>query len=388
MKKYISILLITVLLLAGTQSFAEGKTSISFDSAKETLLNNSLELKRLDNSLKDTKTQYEKAVERASGINPEGDTIETTTKDGWSTRYIHYNDITKVQLTLQRDVVPDQQRLALDTAKYNRQVTENSLVTSLRSVYLSIFSADNALKLQKDSYEYAKSVYEQNKRKYEQGMITVLDFEEAEYNLLKAEKDLKAAERQKEAASMSLNNFIGSEFGTVYDEVIFSESYEASTLKAADYYIQQALTKRLELISLQREIPLLEREKGIREMNTVNERYPDARQPYEDLLNELDSKKLQLETSKLSIEDEIKEVYVDVVTSGKSVENLQKTLKLQESNLESTKKRYELGLISLNTYKQAQLSLTGAENSYKAAVYDYNTKVMRLENASGLGPAY
>ena len=91
---------------------------------------------------------------------------------------------------------------------------------------------------------------------------------------------------------------------------------------------------------------------------------------------------------RLSVALEIKNAYVDIVNTGKSVENLKKTLELQRSSFAKTQARYNAGQVSGNVLKQAEIGLLQVENAYKAALFGYNTKIMRFEFATGVGPGY
>ncbi len=50
--------------------------------------------------------------------------------------------------------------------------------------------------------------------------------------------------------------------------------------------------------------------------------------------------------------------------------------------------RYKAGMVSANIVSQTELGLIQAENGYKAMLFDYNTKLARFNNATGIGPAY
>jgi outer membrane protein TolC len=91
---------------------------------------------------------------------------------------------------------------------------------------------------------------------------------------------------------------------------------------------------------------------------------------------------------KLSIESEIKNAYTDVIQSGKSSNVMGNTLKLQQSSYEKLQARYKAGMITKSTLTQAEIGLEQTENSYNALIYDYNTRIMRFKNATGIGPGY
>lgn len=95
-----------------------------------------------------------------------------------------------------------------------------------------------------------------------------------------------------------------------------------------------------------------------------------------------------MEGMRLTIINEIKNAYVDVINTGKRLDNVNNTLKLQRSSYANMQARYKAGMISKNILTQSELGFLQVENGYKAALYDYNTRIMRFNNATGIGPGY
>jgi outer membrane protein TolC len=97
---------------------------------------------------------------------------------------------------------------------------------------------------------------------------------------------------------------------------------------------------------------------------------------------------MDLEEAKLSIENEIRNAYADIIKTGKSIENVKKAVELQKSAYEKMKAKYDAGQVAENILRQAEINLEYARNSYTVALFDYKTRIMRFEYAAGIGPAY
>ena len=118
-------------------------------------------------------------------------------------------------------------------------------------------------------------------------------------------------------------------------------------------------------------------------MNVVS-----IREEYEDLMNEIGELQTRIEIERLNIEKDLKEAYLQTIDTGRKVMEMKKMMDLQRNSLEKTYEMYEKGLIPKTTVDQMQLGYEELELSYLSILFDYNTKLMRLENAAGLGPAY
>lgn len=390
MKRIIAfITAIAALTVLCTPVFSQEKNAVSFELAKERLLKNSPVMLELGKAVEDADERYSTAMESSKNVDM-GPIITTIDIPGGGQviYYYHYNEYMKMQLTQKRDLYPDQTKHYLRLAQWNAAAAENRLVLALRDVYMGVLSADLSYALSQKKQQNALDAYGRDKARYESGLITALQLEESEYNSLKAEKEAEAARRSREAAVRNFNSFVGEEVGTGYDEIVYNEEMQAGPPAEVQHYIDKAMRERLAIISVESEQKLKEEEKEIMEVNTVHERYPDARERYADLLLEMETNGRQLQVERLNIEKELKEAYVDVVNARSSLKNLQDTLGVRKKDLQYYQSRYELGLVTRDVLEQLEAGIMEMENAYKLALYDYNTRVMRLNSAAGIGPGY
>jgi hypothetical protein len=186
----------------------------------------------------------------------------------------------------------------------------------------------------------------------------------------------------------TFNSFIGIELETTYSEIVYEEEYDPNALQNYDFYVERALSSRLEITSGIKQIALLEKKKAIMEDYPYSIVLPSNKKDYENMLNDIDKQSLLLEKAKIDIEKGIMEAYIEASESNSNIIGLKKVLDLQKSNLENMKGKYEAGLISKTMLDQIQIGHDEMENGYKAALFDYNTKLLKLEYAAGTGPAY
>lgn len=384
MKKTVSLAIIISILLFSFQSLAESNTSLFWNRATALLDVNNNTLKNMAASEKNAKGNYNDAADKAMGIN----TVSTTATYMGMEMTIHYEPYVSMLLTQQKELLPEQMKLTWEMTRDSRTVTRNSLLIGLRGLYLGLYSADNDYKLKLEKLQLAQNINNQDKVKLQNGMISDIDKAESDYNLLKAQKDADAAKRSYDNMLRSFDSFLGISLDTKFDEIIYEEQYSPSALKQLDYYVDKGLAGRLDISGVEKQRTLLEKKKEIMDRFPLSLNTVSARKDYDNLQRDIESQKLKIEKAKLDVEKGIKDAYVEVSIAGKKVEDLKRTLDLQENTLESTKKKFQAGFISKTMLDQLEIGVEELENGYKAMVFDYNTKLMKLENAAGLGPAY
>ncbi|MFZ5989646.1 MAG: TolC family protein [Bacillota bacterium] len=386
MKKFVSIILIVFMLAVMLQSYAKDDSgiSISYDSARETMLKNNRTIKSLQLAERKAYYQYSSAVQGTKGINTEGFTTETPYGD----MHISFPGDFQILLTKQKELYPLSMKYYWDMTNSRKLTTEKALELGLRDLYLGFMKAHRDYDMGLKKLELAKKKYNVSKLRFDQGHISKLEFEEAEYNLTKSQKDMEAAARSKENMLRTFNSYIGVPIDTGYDKVIYKELSSGLVLKPVDYYIEKALSERLEITSLMEEIKLKELHLSILKKNRANEIYVKIRKEYDDVSRELESLKIKLEKAKLDVEDDIKSAYIDIKKEGYNVKSMAETLNMQKRSYEKLESQYKQGLMPRIALDEMEIGLRELKNGFDLVVYGYNTKLMKLNEAAGIGPAY
>lgn len=386
MKRLISIIIASVLLmvLLPSQVIAEEKGSLSYERAVALMNLKNGTIKRLQRAENKALKEYMSNAEEAKRIDTQGFTINFGGED----YFISYDPETKVFMTKMKELFPEQMKFSWEATRDNRIVTTNTFKTTLRGIFFVVYNSQADLQLKQKQFELAKEVNRQDQIRLKNGMITVIDMQESEFELLQAQKGLDAAQRNFENAIREFNQFTGLKAELQYTEIKFEEKLAHPKWQPVDYYIEQALSNRFDMVSIRKQISLKEQERKIIEASYVYKISTTAQDEHERLLNDLEQLNLDLESARLTIMDEINGAYIDVIKAGKSVDNMNNTLKLQRSSFAKMQSRYKAGVISKNILAQAEIGLMQVENGYKATLYDYNSRILRFNNATGIGPGY
>lgn len=384
MKKAIFSIIISIILLLSSSSFASSEGDIYWNLAAVRMEQNNNTLLNMIGSEHIAKRQYDEAVENAKDINPDGMLITLFGEK----HYIKFEQQTQMYLTLQKELNPEQMKLSWEMEKAKGTITRNSMVVGLRNLYFGLYNADNNRKLARKKYELAQNIYKQDKIRQERGLISDVDFSASEHNLLKAKMAVDASERNYENMLRSFNSYIGVALDTKYNRIIYDEQFNEARLKPCEEYVKNALGIRLEITGVEKQLSLLERQKNIMDMYPKMLSIPTIREDYDDILLQIDILSLDLESARLNTAKEIEEAYVEVDGAKKNVINMKNMLDIQRNSLDNIEKRYQSGMVSKNMLDQAQISYDEMENNYEALLFDYNTKLMKLEYAAGVGPGY
>ncbi|NLD49433.1 MAG: TolC family protein [Clostridiaceae bacterium] len=386
MKKIVSIALIFFTLVFVFQTNAQEKEakSISYNSAAEIMLKNSNTIKKQKQSEKKAFFQYNNFIQSSRGISTDGMTVDTP----FGEMKFKYPKNLQVLLMMRREFYPVQMKYGWDMAVKGSGITESALKTGLRDLYLGFMKADMDYDLGLKKLDLAVRKYEISKLKLERGLISQIEFDEAEYEYLKAQKDSDASKRNRENMQRSLNSFLGVPVDTVYEKALYEEMNIRNEIKSVDYYVEKALKERLETISPAEEIKLKELYMSISARNDAHLIYTDIRKEYEKAADDIESLKVKLEKAKLDVENNIKSAYIDVKKESYNVQNMAKNVSMQKRSFDKMKSQYDQGLVPKIALDEYEIAIKELQNSFDLVVYMYNTKVMKLNEAAGLGPAY
>jgi outer membrane protein TolC len=270
----------------------------------------------------------------------------------------------------------------------NKVVTENSLSLALRDLYLGLIKSDKDIGISKRKLELTKNKYGISQLKFVRGLITKQDLDESEYELLKAEKSFDEVERNKDNMVRSLNALLGVEIDTAYETVTYDEFTRNINFKPLEYYIEKALNERLEIKNIEEEIRLKELKQAILTKSKLYGKSYDVNDQYDDVALEIESLKAKLEKTRFDMENEIKTAYIEIKNDINDIESTTETLNMQKRSLEKLKNQYDRGFIAKIVLDELEIGISEFEIDKELVIYNYNTKIMKLEEAAGLGPAY
>lgn len=384
MKKVISMVLIVSLLCLIMQVNGENSNVITYDNAKTAMISNNRTIKKLGIEERKMFLNYNSAIQGTKNLKTDGITF----KFGGMEFFYRFSAYTQLDLTLAKEYTPAELKNYWRIVDENKIITEASLTLGLRDLYLGLMKSDKDVGIAERKLELAKNKHGINQLKYNQGLITKLDLEESEYELLKAEKSTDDTNRNRDNMVRSLNSLLGVEISTEYESVKFDEFKRDINLKPLEEYVEKALTERLEIKNIEEEIRLKEFKQGIIAKSKLYGKSYDINDQYEDLALEIDTLKVKMEKTKFDIENEIKKAYIEIKDALNDLESTIETIKMQKRTLDKLKTQYERGFIAKIILDEMEIGIAELENAKELVIYGYNTKIMKLEEAAGLGPAY
>ena len=393
MRKFVPIVLFALLLGMLMPLYAEveesdikvkEKSIMSYDIAKDMLIENNSTLKEKQLQERRTFYGYSNTVQTSRGINTEGRNVNMFGMDF----FISYPDDVQMLLTMQKEFMPFVQRFGWQMSLKEKELTENALVLALRDLYLGLYSTSKNCDILEKKLELENKKYNANKIRFENGLISEIESEESQYQFLKAQKNLESAKRDFENMRRNFNSFLGVPIDTEYDELLFEELKRDVRIQPLEYYLERALENRLEKTVLESQIEMTELQISIYEKNRVNETYTNVQKDYNEALRQLENLKAQLEQTKIDIENEIKSAYIEIKKEGYNLQSLNDTLNMQEKNYQRLQNQFEQGFIAKLIIDEVKMGLEELKNGIDLAMYVYNTKIMKLEEAAGLGPAF
>lgn len=291
----------------------------------------------------------------------------------------------ELQFVKLRDLTPEQARYQNETVHASKQITINTLKVSLREIYFGLDNAESNLSIKNQRLRMAEKKLAEAKVKEQQGLIDKLELAEIDYEFLKAGKEVDIAKREITKLQLKMNSMAGLDLNQA--QAAFSESPRTEKLKSVDHYIENALKNRFEIIDLNRQILLKELEIGLFEAGGYLDS-EEARQDYRYVTYDYQKLMTRIDMVRNEIEAEIRQAYHDIAAVEGQITQLQNSLKNAQEGLRIMAKRYGGGLIDESVLVETELSTKEMENQLKALQSTYNTKRLKLDYASQIGPGY
>jgi outer membrane protein TolC len=370
MRKIAVSFIILCMLLVASAGMAEDYREMFYERAKVLMTENSTLLKRLDKAVRDARRRHLDSVRRAE--NSDGD--------------MPRDELRSLSKMYELRLTPRQTEHAWKTSVENYAISENLLEFGLRDLFVRLYRGFNNYNTQKKKLEMAEVVFKGKERAYGLRLIGELEFEQVGQSLLEQGILVRKAGRDLENLMREFNSYIGVDINGAYDIINITE--KPAEIDSLESYLSRALKNRAEIVRLERQINLLELQKDIMDRNGAHGIYTSIAREYNSLLDEAERLKAQLERARLSVEQDIRNAYVEVTAAAKELEIKMKQAALAESRLASMRILRERGMISGHQWLNAEIAANEARSSMDAAIFEFNTLVMRLKCASGPGPGF
>ncbi|WP_085990858.1 TolC family protein [Oceanobacillus senegalensis] len=403
--------------------------SLTLEEAIEYGLNNNYSFLRLENQLKNLKSQLEAAIddhglllENYDDILDEIEDLEERFDDlreeqkqstGQARRLI-FQERLQIQETIKEledttlKTLEDQIDGALDgieSLKFQKNIskltdaqTKESMKFQIASTYIQHFIQKEQIALQKETLKTQKQQVKNLERQYEIGVISRNEVDTAKREIVSLETQIQDAEEslQKDLALFTLD------LGIAYHPDLTLIASDLSQLQLIE---QETETK--ELMENLYSMKIAEEELAIAQYNRdrtyekYEEEVAEREEENEDRAvgdldkfdleqadNEVEAKYINIAETKRNAKKSIRELYLDIRMQHNAMKQAEREITYAKQDFEALEKRYNAGVISRQEYEQAEINVIQAKSALEMEKYNYfllTKQAELLENGVILG---
>lgn len=286
--------------------------------------------------------------------------------------YLIALDLEQAQAAFDRAVLVNDTEMietAAETQEKQQQSFDNNkrdLIASIRKMYYDLLQQEAAVTNQQKVLYRAETQFEIDQTKYDAGIISSLDIQRSENNLLNAEINYNKETISLETKYLEFNHILGihltqkirlTEQITIEFEPFnmkLEEAYKLAldsdqSIAAAD----EALSKAIETVKA-----------------SDNPFTPPV--DLEKALVEQEKAQIKLEQAKISLYFKIRSDFYSLKNAEEDVHTKARQLKLEQQILQSEEAKYAAGVISNEAVVTQQEKLAQAENAYTQALWNYS----------------
>jgi outer membrane protein TolC len=304
----------------------------------------------------------------------------------------------------------------------NFERRKNEIIFKVKTLYYNVISAQKTLEINRESVKQSEHILELAKEKLKSGIISKLDLLSAEVELMNSQSTLEEAKTSLFNASEELKAYLNLNLKTDYQfEVKIIQESELNM--EMETLIDMALNYSPELknIDYDKQISQIDR-KNLRRQKLPNGLisahygYEGRGEDFSTSIDEFDKSRWSvmftinvpvfdwgrinnqlnitennIESLNLIYNEKVKGIELCIRSEFRNLESARTRLKINEKNLlkarenlELAQKRYEMGLIAIDSVQSAKINLKQAEFNLLKAKIDYNLAILRIKKQIGL----
>ncbi|TWH47354.1 TolC family protein [Sporomusa sp. KB1] len=311
----------------------------------------------------------------------------------------------------------EQAKLGVRTADLNVEKSKQQLILDTTSNYYSVLEAKNMRAVNEESVNNLKAHLNIVQAKYQEGVAAKSEVLRAEVEVANADQNLIKAQNQYELAVADLLTTMNMDAG-IELQLKGELAYQADTRTLAEA-ISMAKQNRPEMAQAQVSIDSAQKGIEIAESNkrptvslSASTGWNDRLLPTDDTnwsvgasaswnvfdagvtkskISQAESSvakaKLQAEQTTDSIEQEVRQSYLNMKEAEKRLSTTQVTVNKANEDLYIAQETYRAGVSTNLDVFDAQLALTQAKTNHVQALYDYNVNKAKLDKAMGVKAA-
>lgn len=368
MKRYLILLLVLVNILSIAPVFADGSEIlyISLEDAQARALENNVQYRLQDSEIRDALSDYNDATDAR------------VSKGGGFMSYFNS--------TITYDVNVDSAANSVKLSRSEKENIKRTINNDVKTAFISIKKAQYSLEDAKNTVTLKSKDYEVAKIKHELGDLTSSGLKDAEKAYKDALIDQESTQKKLHEAIQSLNRLIGRPL-TDYniEPVITLEIPDIQSInldKLRENYINNdknllVLSQNANLAQRNYDLTQERYDHFIKDMNMKIHR-EDIEEAYDKAVRDYDKARTTFEDATKELDITLNSSYNSLKDTRESIDRLLRDIQDMGSELQKTKIKYDLGLISKNAYEEAEIGLKTMQNKLQSAIGDYNILYSKL----------
>lgn len=260
----------------------------------------------------------------------------------------------------------------------NNQARVNAMKQQTFQKYYTIRNTETQVQIAKDSLQLKKNFLETTKRKYQVGAASKSEVDNAEKEVKNAETQFEATENNLKQLKLNFNSYLGYD---IAQEVVLTDDIQEIELPKITLTdaIALALKNRNEVKEAAYSVK-------ISQLNFNSYKaYPTSSSKYINARTQLLNAEIANENKPTDIELDIRTKYDSMMDAYNSVQTGKSTLKSAEDTVNTTARKYKLGMVTSSEVQQAQLALNNAKLSQANALLSYKLAVENYNLSMGVG---
>lgn len=260
----------------------------------------------------------------------------------------------------------------------NNESRVNALKQSTFQTYYALKNTETQVDLTKESLTLKKNFFETTQRRYNVGAASKMEVDNAEKDVKNAETQLEAAQNSLQQLKLSFNSFLGYD---ISQEIVLTDTIQEVELPKTTLTdaVDSALKNRNEMKQASYMVELSELN-----FNSFKA-YPSNSSKYITAKTQLLNAEIAKQNKPTDIELDVRKKYDAMTDAYNSVQTGKKNLKSAEDALNATQRKFDLGMATTSEVQQAQLAVNNVKLSQASALLNYNLAVENYNLSMGVG---
>lgn len=270
----------------------------------------------------------------------------------------------------------------------NKELLYISVENGVRQAFDSILKLSESIKISADLFEIQTAKYNQAEMNFKNGSISEQERFLCEMEMKKQKIELDKLKRNLKNLEMSFKKQIGIDLNKEIKLIAYNTDLRLSIDKY-DKYLSEALARRSEIISVKMDLKAKEIE--LYRFNLVyrlDHRTDELDLYKKDIELQMVSLKNQLRESEETVEQDIRNAYVDLASKQISLENAKFNSDTASTNYKAAEIKNKTGTISKMNFKSAQITYNQVKIKYNVELRNFEYALYKMRNCCNVGPQY